>query len=62
MPEKTTDSGGTRQGIGSEFIGNLIAVFRGLVFEDDAQQHWRKECCAYHHQQNRRLKARAEQP
>jgi hypothetical protein len=37
MPEKTTDSGGTRQGIGSEFIGNLIAVFRGLVFEDDAQ-------------------------
>ena len=62
MLEKTTDSGSTRQGIGSEFVGNLIAVFRGLVFEDDAQQHRRQERGADHHQQNRRLKARAEQP
>jgi len=43
MLEKTTDSGSTRQRIGSKFVGNLIAVFRGLVFEDDAQQHRSQE-------------------
>ena len=49
------------KGIRGKFVRHLIAVFRRLVLQDDAQEHRCEEGGADHHQQNRCFKARAEQ-